>query len=57
MLKKEKKFGLTCREVAGTLSSSVDHIPWWFHLKMKLHLLVCETCSNYAAHLKMIVKK
>ena len=57
MLNNNKKFGLTCKEVAGTLSNKVDHIHWWFHLKMKLHLLRCETCSNYAAHLKMIVKR
>ena len=57
MLKKQKISGLTCREVAAALSQKVDHIHWWLHLKIKLHLMRCETCSNYAAHLGMIVKR
>jgi predicted anti-sigma-YlaC factor YlaD len=57
MLKIKKISGLSCREVAAALSQKVDHIHWWLHLKIKLHLMRCETCANYAAHLGMIVNK
>ena len=48
---------LKCKQVIDLASNSLDtKIPWSKNWQMKLHLILCKTCSRYLRQLKFIQK-
>ncbi len=44
---------LPCKEIVRILSSDSE-LPWMKKAEMKMHLMMCRHCSNYAAQLTML---
>ena len=43
----------TCKEISKILSQNQE-LSFLKKVELKIHLLMCENCSIYATHLKMI---
>ncbi len=48
---------LTCKQIIDLASNSLDTaLPWRIRWQMKLHLLMCKTCSRYFKQLQFLQK-
>ncbi|MBE0468616.1 MAG: zf-HC2 domain-containing protein [Methyloprofundus sp.] len=46
-----------CKEIIELISHNMEEsLPWRTRMEMKLHLLVCKTCSRYAKQLQFMNK-
>jgi len=46
-----------CKEIIELTSKGMDiSLPWATRMEMKLHFLMCKTCSQYAKQLQFINK-
>ncbi len=47
---------LRCRDVATLASEFVDRdLPWRQRLAVRMHLMMCDTCSRYIRQLRQVV--
>lgn len=48
---------LKCKQIIDLASNSLDtKLPWRIRWQMKLHLLMCKTCSRYFKQLQFLQK-
>jgi len=46
-----------CKEIIELTSKEMDtSLPWMTRMEMKLHFLMCKTCSRYAKQLQFMNK-
>ena len=46
-----------CKEIIELTSQNMDtSLPWFTRMEMKLHYLMCKTCSRYARQLQFMNK-
>ena len=46
-----------CKEIIELTSQNMDtSLPWYTRMEMKLHYLMCKTCSRYARQLQFMNK-
>lgn len=44
---------LPCKEIVRILNAQ-EEMSWVRRAELKMHLLMCKHCSNYASHLRMM---
>lgn len=48
---------LKCKQITELASKSLDtSIPWLQRFEMKLHLMMCKSCNQYAKQIKFMQK-
>jgi len=46
---------ITCREASRLLSQAMDgKLPLWQRARLRLHLALCDACSNFSRQLKLL---
>jgi len=46
---------ITCREASRLLSQAMDRkLPLWQRARLRLHLALCDACSNFSRQLKLL---
>lgn len=46
---------ITCKEAARLLSQAMDQeLPLWEHARLRLHLAVCDACTNFSRQLRLL---
>ena len=46
---------INCKEAARLLSQSMDApLPFWQRVRLRLHLAVCDACSNFSRQLGLL---
>ena len=46
---------LSCKEASTLLSQAMDReLPLWVRLKLRLHLLICDACTNFSRQLQLV---
>jgi hypothetical protein len=46
---------ITCQEASRLLSQAMDQkLPLWDRARLRLHLVVCDACSNFSRQLQFL---
>lgn len=46
---------LQCEEISRKVSESMEHnLPWYQRMGMRFHLMMCNHCSRFEEHLKIL---
>jgi Putative zinc-finger len=46
---------ISCRQASVLLSLAQErNLNWWDRLGLRLHLLICDSCSNFRRQLELI---
>ena len=46
---------LSCKDASTLLSQAMDReLPLWVRVKLRLHLLICDACTNFSRQLQLI---
>ena len=46
---------ITCKEAARLLSQSMDaRLPLWQRVRLRLHLAICDACTNFSRQLRLL---
>jgi len=46
---------MKCQEAAQLISRGMDeHLPWWQRSGLRLHLLICDACTNFRRQVRLL---
>ena len=46
---------ITCKEASRLLSQSMDaRLPLWQRARLRLHLAICDACTNFSRQLRLL---
>ena len=46
---------MKCQEAAQLISRGMDeHLPWWQRSGLRLHLLICDACTNFSRQVRLL---
>jgi predicted anti-sigma-YlaC factor YlaD len=46
---------MDCRHAAQLISRGMDeHLPWWQRVALRLHLAVCDACTNFSRQVRLL---
>jgi hypothetical protein len=46
---------MSCKEASRLLSQGMDErLPLWQRVRLRLHLAICDACTNFSRHLKVL---
>jgi hypothetical protein len=46
---------ISCKEASRLLSQQMDRrLPLWGRVRLRLHLAICDACSNFSRQLRLV---
>ena len=51
-----QKYAISCAEASKVLSENGDQLNIMLRLKLKMHVVICQNCTNYKTQLDIIHK-
>ncbi len=50
-------FNRTCKQAHKLMAEACDHkLPWRERLALRLHLMICDACSNFGKQLALLAQ-